>query len=145
MMAFPFQRIRTFLIDLDGVLYRGNTSLPDAAEFIAWLRQRGMAFRLVTNNATLTPEQYVEKLAEMGILVESREVFTSALATALYLRREGAEGRTAYAIGETGLLSALAGAGIRSDVDKPDWVVTRLARSLTSDTLATPELANNAR
>lgn len=143
-MPFPYDRVRALLIDLDGVLYRGNTALPDAAEFIAWLRRRGFRFRLATNNATLTPQQYVEKLAGMGIDVESREVFTSALATALYLRHEGAEGQTAYAIGETGLLSALEGAGIRIDASNPQWVVAGLDRTLTYDKLATAALAINA-
>jgi 4-nitrophenyl phosphatase len=143
-MAFPYDRISALLIDLDGVLYRGNTALPDAAQFIAWLRRRGLAFRLVTNNATLTPQQYVGKLAGMGIEVEAREVFTSALATALFLRREGADGHTAYAIGETGLLSALDGAGIRITDTNPDWVVAGLDRTLTYEKLTTAVLAINA-
>jgi 4-nitrophenyl phosphatase len=143
-VAFPFERIRSMLIDLDGVLYRGSTALPDAAEFVSWLRDRNLTFRLVTNNATLTPEQYVEKLTDIGIKVESEEVFTSALATALYLRREGADGQTAYTIGETGLLSALAAAGVRASADRPDWVVAGLDRTLTYDKLATAALAINA-
>jgi 4-nitrophenyl phosphatase len=140
-MSIPFERVRALLIDLDGVLYRGVTAIPDAAAFIAWLRHNGLAFRLVTNNATLTPRQYVEKLAGMGIDVHPEEIFTSALAAALYLRREGAEGATAYAIGEAGLLEALAGIGIRIGEDHPDWVVVGLDRTLTYEKLAIAALA----
>jgi 4-nitrophenyl phosphatase len=143
-MPFSLNNLHHLLIDLDGVLFRGTTALPGATSFISWLREKGIAFRLVTNNATLTPQQYVEKLGEMGIEIEIREVFTSALATALYLRREGANGHTAYAIGETGLLSALAGAGIRITDAAPDWVVAGLDRTLTYEKLATAVLAINA-
>src|SRR5206468_8140213 len=80
--------IRHLLIDLDGVLYVGTTALPGASEFIGWLRGRGITFRLVTNNATLTPAGYVRKLGGMGIQVGEDEVFTSALASALYLRKQ---------------------------------------------------------
>src|SRR3954453_3429910 len=97
--SFPFDRVRHLLIDLDGVLYRGNTAIDGATDFIAWLRERGIAFRLVTNNATLTQQQFTTKLAAMGIAVEPAEVVTSSLATALYLREQGASGQRAYVIG----------------------------------------------
>ncbi|HEY8686600.1 MAG TPA: haloacid dehalogenase, partial [Chloroflexota bacterium] len=62
------------LIDLDGVLFVGTTALPGAAEFISWLRDHGITFRLVTNNATLTSRGYVDKLHLMGIEVGEDEV-----------------------------------------------------------------------
>jgi 4-nitrophenyl phosphatase len=137
----PLDRIRTLLIDLDGVLYRGNTALPGAEKFIASLRGRGIAFRLVTNNATLTPQQYVEKLAAMGVEVEPGEVFTSALATGMYLRdhREGTE--TALVVGETGLRQAVSESGLRLVDEGGDWVVVGLDRTATYEKLAAAALA----
>jgi 4-nitrophenyl phosphatase len=55
--------IRFLLADLDGVLYRGSEALPGAAEFVAWLREHGIATLFITNNSTRTPEQFAEKLA----------------------------------------------------------------------------------
>src|SRR5437588_85598 len=98
--SLPFADVRDLLIDLDGVLYRGTTALPGAADLIHFLRGRSIGFRLITNNATLTPSQYVAKLRSMEIPVEADELFTSALATGLYLERQGAGGSTAYVIGE---------------------------------------------
>jgi 4-nitrophenyl phosphatase len=132
--------IRHLLIDLDGVLYVGTTALPGASEFIGWLRGRGIAFRLVTNNATLTPAGYVRKLGAMGIDVGEDEVFTSALATALYLRKQRGM-QSAYVIGEEGLLEALHGAQVQLEVDHPDWVIVGLDRKLTYDKLAKAALA----
>lgn len=143
-MSFSLDRISHLLIDLDGVLFRGSTALPGAADFISWLREGGITFRLVTNNATLTQAQYVTKLARMGIEVREEEVFTSALATALYLRRQNQDGQTAYVIGEEGLLSALKGADIRIVEDRPDWVVVGLDRHVTYEKLAIAALALEA-
>jgi 4-nitrophenyl phosphatase len=140
-MTFPFERIRHLLVDLDGVLYRGAIPLPRAQDFIVWLQDRRITFRLVTNNATLTPEQYRDKLAMMGIVINAREVFTSALATSLYLKEEGQAGRSAYVIGEDGIRQAVEDAGLEITADKPDWVVVGLDRQLTYEKLAVASLA----
>lgn len=143
-MDFPFERIRHLLVDLDGVLYRGTTAIPGAPPFISWLRAQGIDFRLVTNNATLTPGQYASKVAGMGIEVSEDEIFTSALATALYLLEQRQNGQTAYAIGEDGLMDALRRANVRIVTERPDWVVVGLDRHVTYEKLAIAALALEA-
>jgi 4-nitrophenyl phosphatase len=145
-LTFSLHDIRHLLIDLDGVLYRGVQPLPGASEFVQWLRDREVSFRLVTNNATLTPGQYIEKLAKMGIAVERDEIFTSALATALYLQHERPVDteQTAYVIGEEGLVAALRAIDVRITDQQPEWVVVGLDRNITYDKLATACLAIRA-
>ncbi len=140
-MSSPLLRIRHLLIDLDGVIYRGATALPGARDFIEWLHAQGITARFVTNNATLTPSQYVEKLAGMGIQVEPHEIFTSALATAQYLQERGEQHKSAYVIGQEGLLVAMRSIGMRITSEQPDWVVAGLDRELTYEKLATASLA----
>ncbi|MGH2447540.1 MAG: HAD-IIA family hydrolase [Chloroflexota bacterium] len=144
MTNFPFDRIRHLLVDLDGVFYRGDAPLPGGREFIDWLRHEHIGFRMVTNNSTLTPDQYVVKLGAMGIRVKADEIFTSALATARFLRQQNAEGNTALVIGEEGLRQALADEGIRFVDDRPDWVIVGLDKSLTYDRLTAAALAIEA-
>lgn len=139
--SFRFSTVRALLIDLDGVLYRGATALPGATQFVALLRERGLPFRLITNNATLTPEQYVARLGALGIAVQPDELFTSALATALYLRDRGAEQERAYVIGEDGLRAALSDIGMTLTERDPHWVVVGLDRHATYEQLATASLA----
>lgn len=139
--SFPFGRVRALLIDLDGVLYRGNTPLKGASDFIHYLRDARVSFRLITNNATLTPEQYVAKFDAMNIHVSQEEVFTSALATGLYLQQQGAAGSSAYVIGEDGLRAALEGIDMHLTDREPQWVVVGLDRRVTYDALATASLA----
>jgi HAD superfamily hydrolase (TIGR01457 family) len=141
--------LRALVIDIDGVLWRGETPLPGMTEFFAFMRERSIAFRLATNNATQTPEMYIEKLARFGAQVDSSEVLTSALATAAYLKRE-APGATAYVIGEAGIRQALRGAGLRvADEDDltADIVVCSMDRGLTWSRLgnATINLRRGAR
>ncbi len=99
--------IKSLIIDMDGVLYRGNEVIEGAGEFIALLQREGVPFLLLTNNSTRTPDQYVEKLAEMGIAVEEGDILTSAQATALYMERIAPPRTRVYAIGQEGLQAAL--------------------------------------
>jgi 4-nitrophenyl phosphatase len=135
------KRIQHLLIDLDGVLYRGTTVIEPAPRFIWWLREREIGYRLVTNNATLSPEHYRAKLATMGIDVEAGEIFTSSLATAHYLLEKGATGQTAYVIGEEGLERALTDIGMILTCDHPDWVIVGLDRHVTYEKLSIASLA----
>lgn len=140
-MSVSLDTLRHLLIDLDGVLYRGSTALPGAEDFILFLRGRDISFRLVTNNATLTPEQYVDKLDGMGIHVQAGEIFTSALATGIYLREHRDGTRTAQVVGETGLRLAVESSGLALVDDGGDWVVVGLDRKATYDTLSRAALA----
>jgi 4-nitrophenyl phosphatase len=112
-------------------------------EFFQTLRERQIKFVLATNNASQTPEQYVSKLAGMGVTVARDEVLTSAQAAALYLRQESANGARVFAIGEEGVRQALAETGFTLthlyEVDA-QFVVCGMDRGLSWDKLATATL-----
>jgi 4-nitrophenyl phosphatase len=129
------QSIRTFLVDLDGVVYTGNTAIPGAAEFFRFLNATGRSFQCITNNSTLTAAQYVKKLAGMDIPVAEKQVLTSPQATAVYLKERFGAGARVYPIGEEGLIRALLNEGFRLVDERPDVVVCGLDRRLTYDRL----------
>lgn len=119
------------IADMDGVLWRGDTPMPGLAGFFDLLRGRPIAFRLATNNSSKTPEQYVKKLARMGVRVTPDEILTSAVATADYLATI-APGALVYALGEDGLRQALLDHGLRlSDGSRADFVVGGWDHGLT--------------
>jgi 4-nitrophenyl phosphatase len=99
--------IRTLLLDMDGVLYRGSTALPGVNDLLALCERRGVAYACITNNATQTPEQYEEKLRGLGIPIPAERVVTSAMITNRYLRANYPRGTTIYAVGMSGLRSLL--------------------------------------
>jgi glycerol-1-phosphatase len=112
-LADPYDAI---LLDLDGVLYRWPDAIPGAAVAVAALREAGKRLAFVTNNSSRTPEEVAERLASVGVRAEPKEVVTSAIATAAALGERGV--RSAFVIGEGGLVVALRDEGIRV-VDEP--------------------------
>jgi NagD protein len=117
-----------YLIDMDGVLYRGSEMIPGADRFVAELRARDVPFRFLTNNSQRTRRDIVAKLNRMGIDVEPEHVFTCAMATARFLEQQKPNG-TAFVIGEGGLLNALHQHGYAIVDHAPDYVVVGEGRT----------------
>jgi NagD protein len=117
-----------FLIDMDGVLYRGPELIPGADRFVRELRLRDIPFLFLTNNSQRTRRDVAARLARMGIDVEDEHVFTSAMATARFLAQQK-PGGTAYVIGEGGLLTALHQHGYAVVDHDPDYVVVGEGRT----------------
>ena len=112
-----------YVFDLDGVLYLGSTPIPHAAEAVRRLQDAGKRVYFLTNNSAQTRADYQAKLARVnGLEAEESAIFTSAYATALYLKQRGAEGRTAFVIGEAGLVAELRDSAGLVPVTKPDSV-----------------------
>ena len=125
-----------YLIDMDGVLYRGAELIAGADEFIHQLRARHIPFRLLTNNSQRTHRDVAAKLARMGIEVEEEHVFTSAMATARFLAEQKPDG-TAFVIGEGGLLTALHQNGYAVVDHEPDYVVVGEGRTFNLELVET--------
>lgn len=129
-----FNKAKGFICDMDGVIYHGNKVLPGVQEFIHWLQAKNKKYLFLTNNSGMTPKELREKLRRMDLDVPEENFYTSALATAQFLKNQAA-GCSAFVIGEAGLLNALYDVGISmNDVD-PDYVVVGEGRSYSLDTL----------
>jgi NagD protein len=116
------REIRSWLMDMDGVLVREEQAIPGADRFLARLREAGLPFLLLTNNSIYTPRDLVARLAASGLEVPEESIWTSALATARFLEDQR-PGGSAYVIGESGLTTALHSAGYTLDDRSPDYVV----------------------
>lgn len=134
MRKVDFNEIKGFICDMDGVIYHGNRILTGAADFVNWLRQNNKEFLFLTNNSGYTKRELQQKLARMGMEVSEEHFYTSALATAAFLK-EQSPGCSVYAIGEAGLLNALYDAGITMNDVNPDYVVIGEGKSYSIDTL----------
>jgi HAD superfamily hydrolase (TIGR01457 family) len=106
-MAAQLALIRSIVIDIDGVLWRGAKTLPGVVAFLDFLRAHFIRFLLVTNNATRTPESLAQRFAAIGVSIPPTQILTSARATALYLLRELPAGSHILVVGEEGLIDAL--------------------------------------
>ena len=134
MAAISFSKKKGFICDMDGVIYHGNQILPGVAEFIDWLHRENKEYLFLTNNSGYTPRELHQKLSRMGLDVPEERFYTSALATAAFLKNQ-APGCSVYAIGEAGLLNALYDAGITMNDVNPDYVVIGEGKAYSLDTL----------
>ena len=117
-----------FICDMDGVLYHGNKLLPGIKRFAKWLQAEGKCFIFLTNNSEKSPREFQEKLARLGVHVDAKHFYTSALATATFLASQKPKG-SAFVIGDPGLTNAIYDAGISMNDSNPDFVVVGETRS----------------
>ncbi len=119
-----------FLIDMDGVIYRGTELIPGAQQFIVKLLDENVPFLFLTNNSQRSRRDVATKLNRMGIPIEEKHVFTCAMATARFLARQLPNG-TAFVIGESGLMNALHSNGYSIVDSHADYVVVGEGRTLS--------------
>ncbi|GAA2745534.1 MULTISPECIES: HAD-IIA family hydrolase [Kitasatospora] len=126
--------IESWLTDMDGVLIHEGTPIPGAKEFLRKLQESGKPFLVLTNNSIYTPRDLSARLAGMGLDVPEERIWTSALATAKFLKGQRPNG-TAYVIGEAGLTTALYQAGYVLTDNNPDYVVLGETRTYSFEAL----------
>ncbi len=128
--------MRGYLLDMDGVIYRGSHPIPGAVEFVNHLRRTETPFVFLTNNSQRTARDVATKLRRIGFLVEESHIFTCAMATARFLAAQK-PGGTAYVIGEGGLLNALHAHGYSIVDSDADYVVVGEGRTITFEMIET--------
>lgn len=131
-----FSNIAGVILDMDGVLWRGDEPLPGMVDFLGMLRARGLPFVLATNNSSKTPANYVAKLERLGVPgVPERLIVTSGMATATYLRDRSPAGTRIHVLGGDGLRQIMQDAGFVLADSDVEYVVVGMDTALTYDTL----------
>lgn len=119
---------------MDGVLVHENNAIPGAVELIQHWRATDTPFLVLTNNSIYTPRDLSARLHNSGLEVPEERIWTSALATAAFLKDQTPAGK-AFVIGEAGLTTAIHEAGfIMTDTD-PDYVVLGETRSYSFEAI----------
>jgi NagD protein len=116
------REIRSWLMDMDGVLVREEHAIPGAAEFLTRLQELGTPFLVLTNNSMYTRRDLTARLRRTGIQIPEEAIWTSALATAGFLNDQR-PGGSAFVVGEAGLTTALHQQGYTLTDNDPDYVV----------------------
>ena len=127
--------IKHLIIDMDGVLYRGDQPMPRLVEFFAFMRERPIRFILATNNSTRTSQEYADKLGQMGVTVSPDEILVSGQATARFLSREYPRGTRVHVFGMPSLKQALAEEGFLLEDENVQLVVASMDRGVTYEKL----------
>ncbi|GAA5496934.1 NagD protein [Rubritalea squalenifaciens DSM 18772] len=123
-----------FLLDMDGVIYKGKSAIEGSAAFLEKLRENDIPYLFLTNNSQRTRRDMAMKLQRMGIPAEREQIFTCAMATARFLSEKKPDG-TAYVIGENGLAAALHQNDYTVVDDDPDFVVVGEGRTISFENI----------
>ncbi len=137
---------KNYLIDMDGVLVRGNTIIPGANEFIDRLHAAKSKFLVLTNNSRFTQRDLAYRFSMVGLNIPENSIFTSAMATARFVHSQRPGGK-AFVIGESGLTTALHDLGYIITEHNPDYVILGETETLNQEifTKAIRLVAGNAR
>lgn len=106
--------IKALILDMDGVLWKSDAPIGDLPATFRRIRERGLKFVFATNNGTLTPEEYQQKLHNFGVEIEQSQVVTSALGIAYLLAKTYPHGTKIFMIGGNGVRTALEEKGFES-------------------------------
>ena len=132
--AALLQKIRLFVLDLDGTVSLGDRLLPGAAEMITRARALGRRILFFTNNTSRSPLEYVERLNRMGLAVTRADILTAGDVTVHYLRQRHPDARV-FLLGVPALRESFAAGGIRLVEEDPDLVVAGFDKTLTYERL----------
>lgn len=114
---------KSFILDMDGVIYTGSKLIPGAKDFVRRLKQGNFNFLFLTNNSYFTPKQLSDRLSGMGINVTEDCFYTSAMATASFLTTQKSMDCSAYVIGGQGIIEEFEKHKITVTSENPDYVV----------------------
>ena len=123
-----------FIIDMDGVIYHGNRLLPGVKEFVSWLQRENKQYLFLTNSSERSPRELCQKLRRMELDVDESHFYTSALATAAFLKEQAPRCRV-FVIGEPGLYNAIYDADLTIDDVNPDYVVVGETRNYNYESI----------
>ena len=135
-------QIKGFILDMDGVLYRGDKVRYGAIDFVKYLNQEGIPYVCLTNNSSRTRAMQQEKLDKLRIPIDASCVIGSALATAQWLAENAAPQARVLVVGEAGLREEVSSRGFRLVEHAPaDYVVVGIDFNLTYERLKLAALA----
>ena len=120
--------LKNVICDIDGVLMHDNTPVKGAKEFLHGLLEKDVPLVVLTNYPSPTEQDLANRFSSAGITLPDSVFYTSAMATADFLRRQ--EGKKAYVIGEGALTHELYKAGFTSTDFNPDFVIAGETRSV---------------
>ena len=129
------RKIRHVALDMDGTIYMGSTLFPFTKQFLADLTANGIGYSFLTNNPTRSIDDYLAKLAKLGIEATRDQMYTTAVATIDYLKEKMPEVKTLYVVGTPSMEAEFRAAGFEltepDAKENPDALVVAFDTTLT--------------
>lgn len=91
------EKYKVIFFDSYGVLKNYNGLIPNVQDVINKLRSQGKFIRVLTNDASRSPEQQAERFAQSGLKgLRPSEIITSGMMASLFLQQKVKDGKVAY-------------------------------------------------
>lgn len=121
-LKVKLRNIKHVALDMDGTIYMGNTLFPFTIPFLQRLKDMGITYSFLTNNPSKSIDDYLQKLAKMGITATDEEIYNTTMATIDYIHAHHPEARRLFLLGTPSMISQFEKAGFTSTTDSPDDV-----------------------
>lgn len=115
-------KIKHVALDMDGTIYMGGTLFPFTKKFLGGLSAAGIGYSFLTNNPSSSVDDYLKKLAGLGIEADESNMYTTSLAAIDYIKANFPQARNLFLLGTPSMISQFEKAGFRSCTDDPDDV-----------------------
>lgn len=119
-MANDLKRIKHVALDMDGTIYMGNTLFPFTISFLDTLTELGIGYSFLTNNPTKSVEDYLTKLAGLGIKASEENMYTTSLAAIDYIKSRYPSAKRLFMLGTPSMVSQFEKAGFEACSDEPE-------------------------
>lgn len=129
-MKTRLELIKGFIVDLDGVLWRGGEELPGSAEFIELLEARSLSYVVATNEPAHSPQELADRLRRLGIPLSPERVLTAGMAAIEELHREHPSGSPVQVIGTDSLKALVREAGFAIEGEAVEAVIVTMSQDV---------------
>ena len=130
-----FEKIKCFILDMDGTIYLGNELFPFTKDFLKKVEETGREYYFFTNNSSKSQQAYIEKLGKLGIQIKKDQMMTSSHVIVKYLK-EHYEGKSIYMLGTPSLIQEFQYFDMNLTEEDPDIVVLGFDTTLTYEKLS---------
>lgn len=128
------KNIKHFALDMDGTIYNGGTLFPFTNTFLNYLKENNINYSFLTNNPSKSTSDYLKHLEKMGIEATEEEMYTSAVATINYIKKNHPNFKRLFILGTPSMIKEFEAAGFISTddnaEDRPDALVVGFDTSL---------------
>ena len=130
-----FEKIKCFILDMDGTIYLGNELFPFTKDFLKKVEDTGREYYFFTNNSSKSQQAYIEKLARLGIQIKKEQMMISSLVIIKYLK-EYYDKKSIYVVGTPSLIQEFESFDMNLTEEDPDIVVLGFDTTLTYEKLS---------
>ena len=125
---------RLFLLDMDGTIYLDSNLFPFTKDFLKAVNESGRRYVFYTNNSSKKLEDYIEKLAKLGITATDKDMFISNQVIIKFLKANY-DNPKLYVVGTPSLIGEFEKAGFTVVEEDPDLVIVGFDTTLTYEKL----------